>query len=236
MRIPIVLVMAGLAAQAIPAAAQGETAAAIDGTRLEVVATGESRQAPDIVSINAGVVTEAQTAQTAIQQNARRMQAVLAALRGAGIAERDIRTASLNLSPRYDYQNQQEPRLIGYSASNQLAIRFRDIERTGPIIDALVAQGVNQINGPSLGIENPDEALDAARRDALTTARHRADLYASALGMRVARVVSISENGAASPPMPVAFRVRAEAADASTQIVPGEQALNVTLSVVYILE
>jgi uncharacterized protein YggE len=164
------------------------------------------------------------------------MQAVLRALDAAGIEERDIQTASINLSPRYDYSDRSEPRLVGYTASNQLTIRFREIERTGPIIDALVAQGVNQINGPSLQIDDPDETLDAARRDALTVARERADLYASALGMRVARIVAVSEAGSISPPMPYAMRAQTESGDAGMAIVPGEQALSVTLNVTFELQ
>lgn len=237
MRAPIWAFFAAIsAANAFPAAAMAQAGAMFEGTRLEIVATGESSQVPDLVVINAGVVTQAPTAQAAITQNAQQMRSVLAALRSAGIAERDIQTASLNLSPVYDYQEQREPRLTGYNASNQLSIRFRDIARTGPIIDALVAQGINQINGPSLQIDNPDNALDAARRDALTTARERAELYASALGMRVARIVAVSEAGSMSPPMPYAMRAQANSADESTQIVPGEQTLSVTLNVTFDLQ
>lgn len=223
------------AVAAAPVAAQIQDAVSIEGTRLEIMATGESTQVPDLVIINAGVVTEAPTAQAALAQNASQMRSVLAALRQAGIAERDIQTASINLNPRYDYGNDRAPQLVGYNASNQLTIRFREIEQSGPIIDALVAQGVNQINGPSLQIEDPDDALDAARRDALTQARERADIYASALGMQVTRIVAVSESGNSRPPMPMAMRAQAES-DASTQIVPGEQSLNVTLSVVFELQ
>ena len=210
--------------------------APLEGTRLDIVATGESRQAPDIVVINAGVVTEAATAQEALAANNREMQSVFAALRSAGIAERDIQTASINLNPRYDYENRTTPELVGYTASNQLTLRFRDIEQAGPIIDALVAQGVNQINGPSLEIDEPEAALNEARRDALQKARSRADVYASALGMRVVRVVAVSEgaqNGFPVP-MPVA-RMAADTAE-SMRIAPGEQELSATVTVTYLLQ
>lgn len=206
---------------------------AIAGTRLDISATGESTRVPDLVVINAGVVTEAPTAQAALSQNAQQMRTVMAALRRQGIEARDIQTASINLNPRYDYEDRSEPRLIGYTATNQLTVRFRDIERAGPVIDVLVSEGVNQINGPSLQIENPDEALDEARRDALTRARARAELYASALGMSVIRIVAVSEAGAAQPPMPYAAQARAVSAEDSTQIAPGEQTVTANVSVTF---
>jgi uncharacterized protein YggE len=209
-----------------------------EGTRLDIVATGESRQVPDVAVINAGVVTEAPTASAALTGNNRRMRAVLRALETAGIVERDIQTASINLNARYDYSDRSEPRLLGYTASNQLTVRFREIERAGSIIDALVAQGVNQINGPSLQIDAPEAAIDEARRDAIRKARQRAELYATAAGMRVVRIVAISEAGAARPPTAMNGRaMMMEAAeDSSLQISPGEQRLTANISVTFELQ
>ena len=85
-----------------------------------------------------------------------------AALRAAGIADRDIQT-STNLNPNYRYAENQPPQLVGYQAVNEVSVRFRDIAKTGAILDALVAQGANQINGPTLTIERPEAALDEAR-------------------------------------------------------------------------
>ena len=134
----------------------------ITGTRLDVVATGDVARVPDLVRINAGVVTQAPTAVEAIRQNAARMEAVRAALRAAGIADRDIQTSNLNLNPNYRYAENQPPQLVGYQAVNEVSVRFRDIAKTGAILDALVAQGANQINGPTLTIERPEAALDEA--------------------------------------------------------------------------
>src|SRR3546814_6679099 len=104
--------------------------------------------------------------------------------------------------PQYRYQENQPPQLVGYQASNMVQVRFRKIEDSGRIIDALVAQGANQINGPSLSVDQADAALDEARTAALAKARQRAELYAKAAGLRVKRFISISEGGAVSPPMP----------------------------------
>ncbi len=230
------LVLAGaLAAAAFPALAQNEIRP-ISGTRLDVVAEGEVTRVPDIVRINAGVVTQAQNASEAIRQNAARMQAVRAALRQAGVAERDIQTSNINLQPTYRYAENQPPQLVGYQATNEVAVRFRDIAETGAILDALVAQGANQINGPTLGIDQPDAALDEARTKALTNARARAELYARSLGMRVARVLAVSEAGTVPIPQPRVMMMRQSADAASTEIVPGEQTLSVNLTVTFELQ
>ncbi|MGZ8335113.1 MAG: SIMPL domain-containing protein [Allosphingosinicella sp.] len=232
------LIMAmALAVAASPAAAQPAEVRPISGTRLDVSANGEVTRVPDIARINAGVVTQAPTATEAIRQNAARMQAVRAALRRAGIADRDIQTSSINLQPNYRYTENQPPQLVGYQASNDVSIKFRDIADTGGILDALVAEGANQINGPTLGIDQPETALDEARTRALANARARAELYARALGMRVSRVLAVSETGQVFPPPRPMMMMRDGAANqASTEIAPGEQTLSVTLTVSFELE
>ncbi|MGZ8350644.1 MAG: SIMPL domain-containing protein [Allosphingosinicella sp.] len=225
------------AVAASPAAAQPAEVRPISGTRLDVSANGEVTRVPDIARINAGVVTQAPTATEAIRQNAARMQAVRAALRRAGIADRDIQTSSINLQPNYRYAENQPPQLVGYQASNDVSIKFRDIADTGGILDALVAEGANQINGPTLGIDQPETALDEARTRALANARARAELYARALGMRVSRVLAVSETGQVFPPPRPMMMMRDGAANqASTEIAPGEQTLSVTLTVSFELE
>jgi uncharacterized protein YggE len=210
----------------------------IVGTRLDISATGESTRVPDVAIISAGVVTRAPTAGAAIQENSVRMDRVLAALKRAGVADRDVQTSSISLSPEYRYQENRPPELVAYSASNQVSIRFRDIRSSGKILDALVAEGANQINGPTLTIDKPESALDEARVNAVANGRARADLYARALGKRVVRVVSVSEGGGnyyPPPPMPMAERSMA-AQVADTKIVAGEQKLQVTVSMVFELQ
>src|SRR5689334_17804488 len=157
------LLPALLLAAATPAIAQAQPAPAapIVGTRLDVVATGEVSRVPDLARISAGVVAVAPTASAALADNARRMEAVRAALRRANIADRDIQTSSVNLFPQYrqDQTAGSAPQIVGYQATNEVTIRFRDVAATGAILDALVAQGANQISGPSLEVSKPDEAL-----------------------------------------------------------------------------
>jgi uncharacterized protein YggE len=168
--------------------------------------------------------------------NARRMTAVIAALKSAGVAERDIRTASLNLSPQYRYDNDKPPVLTGYQANNRVSVRLRDMARVGRIVDTLVAQGANQIDGPNLTVDQPDAALDEARSRAVAKARARATLYAAAAGLHVKRIVSISESQAgAMPPPPMPMMMRAQA-KADTPVAAGEQELTVTLAVTFELD
>lgn len=228
----IALAVPGAAAQAQPVATQ-----AISGTRLDIVATGEITRVPDVARISAGVVTQAQSATEAIRLNSVRMNAVRDALRRAGIADRDIQTSSISLQPDYRYAENQPPQLTGYRASNEVGIRFRDIAQTGRILDALVAQGANQINGPMLEIDRPEAALDEARLAALANARARAELYARPLGMRVRRILSVSEAGVPGMPYPRPMAAaRGAVANEAMQIDPGEQRVGVSLTVSFELE
>jgi uncharacterized protein len=227
-----------LGAAAVPAiaAAQVQTIPVqvplISGTRLDVSATGEVTRVPDLAIISAGVQTLKPTATAAIEENAARMERVRAALERAGIEDKDIQTSQLSLNPEYQYDQNRPPRLTGYRASNTVNVKFRDLKRTGAILDALVAEGANQINGPSLTIDKPESALDEARTRAIANGRARADLYARALGMRVARLISVSESGgyAVPPPMPMVAMMAERSADASSKIDPGTQQLQVSVS------
>ncbi len=209
------------------------TTTPIAGTELDVAATGISTRTPDLATIGAGVVTQATRAGDAMTANAKAMTATIASLKRAGVADRDIQTQSISLQPQYRYGDNQPPVLTGYQASNRVLVRMRDLARAGGIVDALVAAGANQIDGPTLSIEHPEAALDEARAKALATARTRADLYARAAGLTVRRIVRISESDNVPPPIvrPMAM-MRAKAADA-TPVEAGEQDLTVNLSVVF---
>src|SRR6059058_1606744 len=231
-----------LGTASLPAAADAQQAPGITqtiaGSRLDISATGEVTRVPDIAIISAGVVSRSATATGALQDAADRMQRVLAALKRAGVEDRDIQTSDVSLNPEYRYVENQPPQLVGYTASNQLSVRFRDIRNSGKILDALVREGANQINGPNLTIDKPEAALDEARAKAVAIGRARADLYARSLGLRVVRVVSVNENGgeyAVPPPRPMMVAgARMEAAD--TKIEPGEQKLQVKVAMTFELQ
>ena len=236
MRFKIIGLMA-LATAVLPITANAQQATitqTITGTRLDVTATGEVTRVPDVAVISAGVVSRASAASAALQDSADRMQRVIAALKRAGIADRDIQTSNVSLNPEYRYPENQSPQLVGYTASNSVTIRFRDIRSSGKILDTLVAQGANQINGPNLTVDKPESALDEARAKAIATGRARAELYARSLGLHVVRIVAVADTGGnyAPPPMPVMMEARA----ASTKIEPGEQKLQVSVAMTFELQ
>ncbi|TCP87994.1 hypothetical protein C8J42_10848 [Sphingomonas sp. PP-CE-1A-559] len=242
MRLRLITLTALAMKTLLPAAASAQVSSPpmlIDGTILEVVAEGKTTRTPDLVTINTGVVTQAPTASTALTDNAVRVKRVVLALKTAGVADRDIRSANISLQPQIRYADNTPPVFTGYQASNTISVRFRDITRAGTILDALVREGANQIDGPNFQIEKPETAFDEARADAVAKANVRAALYARVVGLRVDRMLSISENSAANVPIALtAMRENmAGAASASdTKVIPGEQDVTINLSVRFLLK
>lgn len=229
--------LAMLSSVAAPAMAQqASISQSIAATRLDVSATGEVTRAPDVALVSAGVTTHASTAGSALQQTAARMVRVRSALKNAGIDDRDIQTGNISLNPEYRYDNGQPPVLTGYTASNMMNVRFRDIASAGKVIDALVTQGANQINGPTLSVDKPEAALDEARAKAVAAGRARAELYARTMGLRVVRVVAVSESGGTYAELRPMVMMAARAEKADTSIDAGEQKLQVTLNMTFELQ
>ena len=202
---------------------------------LNLSAYGEVRVAPDMATITFGVQTEAQTAQAAMADNARRMQEVFAALSRAGIADRDIQTSGLNLSAQYDYVENQPPRLRGYQASNQVTVIINDLTKVGTTADAVVGAGVNQINGIAFGLKDPKAAEDQARVLAVRALQDKARLYAQALGVELGGIRSLNEGGGYQPQPPVMFTgARMAMADsASTPVAAGEMVVRIDITGTY---
>ncbi len=161
------------------------------GTVLNVNAEGISEARPDLATISVGVITQGRTAQTALEENSQRMTRLLETLRHEGLAERDIQTDSVNVG-----QQRRQRVITGYQATNSVRVRVRAIEATGQVLEAIVATGGNRVQRIVLSHQDPLAQLDIARRSAVAEARRRAELYASALGSRVVRVIEVSEPGA----------------------------------------
>ena len=204
-------------------------------TTLNLSAYGETRIAPDKATINLGVVTEAPTAAGALAANSEKMTTVIAALRKAGIADKDIQTSGLNLNAQYDYVQNEPPKLRGYQASNQVTVTVNDLAKLGVAVDATVKAGAYQVNGISLGLKDPTTAENAARQEAVKALVAKADLYAKATGHRVVRLVNLSEGGGympSPPPVPMMTYARMEK-DAGAPISAGELAVRVDITGLY---
>ena len=227
-------------ASAAPAAMAQAPAPAAEtmfrATTFNLSAYGETRIAPDMASISLGVMTEGKTAAEALAANATRMTAVIASLKKAGIAEKDIQTSGLNLNPQYRYVENQPPQLIGYQVTNQVTVTVRDLKKLGAAVDATVAAGANQVNGIGFGLADPTAAENAAREAAVKALGAKAELYARATGYRISRLVTLSEGGgySAPPPMPMlAMAGRAEFKDAATPVAGGELRVRIDITGLY---
>ena len=229
--------MSLLLACAAPAAmAQVQTTAAdsmFRATTFNLSGHGEARVAPDMATINMGVTTTAATAAGAMQANSAQMNAAMAALRKAGIAQKDIQTSGLNLNAQYAYEQNMPPKLTGYQASNQVTVTVHDLARLGQAVDAVVAAGANQVNGISFGLNDPTAAENAARLDAVRALKAKADLYSAATGYKVVRLVSLSEGGGYTPQPPMPMYAMAKRESADTSISAGELKIAVDVSGLY---
>jgi hypothetical protein len=188
----------GLAA---PVAAQDPVISLAPGeVLLKIDAEGEYLVRPDMMGISAGVVTTGRTAKEALDANAALANRLVAAVRASGVEPRDVRTSELTVDPQFasdDGAGQGDEdsirRITGYVARNRLALRLRDLRAAAGIVNALFEAGANEVRGPSFGLQDPAPALKGARRSGIAQARVQAETYAEALGMRIARVLRVSE-------------------------------------------
>lgn len=229
------LLVAGSAGASL---AQTAPASAADtmfrATTLSLSANGEVSRRPDMATISLGVQTEAPTAAEAMRLNAARMTQVIASLKKGGVADRDIQTSGLSLSPQYVYQENLPPKLTGYQASNQVTLVVRDLTKLGQAVDAAVGAGASNVGGVAFGLQDSGAAEDAARLDAVKALQAKADLYARATGYRIARLVTLSEGGGYSPPppMPMFAAARMDKAE-STPVEAGELKVRIDISATF---
>lgn len=214
-----------------PLAAAADDTALLHVTTLNLSAEGEVDSVPDQATISFGVQTQAPTAAAAMRSNAQKMSAVIAAVKAAGVEARDIQTAALNLNAQYADRPNQPPLVSGYQATNSVSVIVHDLPRIGSTVDAVLAAGVNQINGVDFGIANPQPLQDEARRRAVKTLQTRAELYAGAAGLRLGRLINLSEGG--GEPRPFMAKVSLRANAMQTPVEPGQLTVRIEVSAVY---
>jgi uncharacterized protein YggE len=203
------------------------------GPVVELTVSESVEAAPDIATVSAGVTTQANTAVEAMRTNAQAMTAVVERIKQLGVAERDIQTSGISLGAMYDY-NQQTQRQVfrGYQASNRVSVKLRNIQRTGEVLDALVAAGATDLGGPDWSIDDDTAARAQARTAAIRQAQAQALEYARLSGYSGVRLLEINETMMPMRPMPMMRQMAvAEAADASTPVQPGmvQSSVNVTV-------
>ena len=200
-----------------------------------MIGSGAASGPSDTAEVNAGVVTQAATASQAMSQNSAAMEQALKALTALGIADRDIHTTNVSIVPlRAPPQTgrQQPSPVVGYEVTNQVRVRVRNLAVLGRLLDTLVSQGANALGGIAFSIADPTPLLEQARIKAIADARQKAQVYAAAAGVKLGRVIFIRDTTAGLP-RPMAARGMSSAA---VPIAPGEQELEVSVSVTYALE
>jgi hypothetical protein len=202
---------------------------------LSVSGTGRVNATPDVADISLGVFEQAKEAGGASNKAAASMDAVVQALLGMGIDEKDIQTTSLSLDASYDW-NQEPARIVGWEARNMVNVTVRDIEAVGDVVDTVVNAGANQVNGISFRVEDPTESQALARSAAVADAEAKAQQLAADAGVEIVGIVTISESGGQQP-QPL-YMDRAEmafsvAADAATPVLAGEVELSISVLIQY---
>lgn len=228
------LLAAALGAAACAPMGHGPGGSGRRASTVTVAGTGSVTAAPDMAQITTGVVTQAPTAARALAANSEAMERLLRALAVHGIAARDVQTTGISVSPlRRQGRDGQPPEITGYEVTNQVRVRVRELARLGRVLDEQVGQGANLVYGVQFGQQEPGPLLDEARRRAMADARRRAELYATAVALKVGRVVAVQEAGAASPRPELGTRV---AMAAAVPVAPGEQEIQASVTVTFTLE
>lgn len=175
---------------------------------------------PDQAEINIGVVTQAATGQGAATQNAQKQDAVLSELRKLLGASADIQTISYSLSPNYRYPKEGgQPTIAGYTASNIVQVKTNDLSQVGKVIDITTQSGANTIQSLRFTLKDEQVVRSQALREAAIKARAKADALASALGLKIVRVLHVEEGGVS---MPIPMNVRTLSAEANVAQTPVE--------------
>jgi len=235
MRRPILAALATLVLLAATPMALPMISAEEPAPSITVVGSGAVSSPPDTAEVNAGVITQAATASQAMSQNSAAMAQVLKALAALGIADRDIHTTTVSIVPQRAPMQSGRPApspVVGYEVTNQVQVKVRNLASLGRLLDTLVSQGANALGGIGFSIADPAPFLEQARTKAIADARQKAQVYAAAAGVKLGRVIFIRD-ATGGPPRPMAGRVMAMA---TTPIAPGEQELEVSVSVTYALE
>ncbi len=226
-----VLAAAGVAIAAFAGVFQpsGAQSAAADTTSggITVLGTGSVNLTPDRASFAFGTVSQAATAKAALAASSQSVARVIAALKKAGVAQSDLQTADVSLSPQL---NDKGDAIVGYVASNTVTATIKRIGDAGDIVDAAVEAGANQVSGPNLLASDQDAAYRNALKAAVADARGKAEALASASSSTLGKITAIVEGGGAIP-MPLA----AGAKDSSVPIEPGTQQIEATVSVTFAL-
>jgi uncharacterized protein YggE len=231
------VVLGAIVAMTLPSLAQDtgpSTPGSADRT-VTVSGTATIKAMPDEAVVSLGVQTQANTAQSALSDNAVKMTALIAALMDKGVAKDDIATSYVSIYPTYGNNGMD---VTGYQAMNQVDVTLRDISKVGAVIDDAVTAGANLSNGITFKLSDENQGVNQALETALANARSKAETLAGAGGAQLGQVVSIQEgSGGYTPPIYYSRDMAAGAVDAaaSTPIQPPTLETQVSVTVTWSL-
>ncbi len=211
-----------------PEAAQGQSADSGSALGITVTGTGSVKAVPDLAEFSFGVETQGDTGNDALAKNNEATQKVIAAIKGAGVAAADVQTQQVSVYPRYAQDGQ---KIVGYTASNTVSAKVRDLSKVGAVVDAAVTAGANQVYGPTLSISEQSDLYQDALTKAFADAKVKAQTIAGAAGVSLGRVANIVEGGGFVPP--VFATAAAEGGDKGVPIEPGLQEIPANLTVTF---
>lgn len=206
---------------------------------ITVSATGEVYAKPDLALTTFSVISEAKTVGEAMQENTAKMNSIIAFMKDQGIEEKDLKTISFNIYPRYEWQEVCIPPcpsgkriLVGYEVQQSLQVKIRDMAKIGDVISGATAAGANQVGDLQFTIDNQDELKKQAREQAINEAKTKAKELASQLGVRLVRITNFSESGVAPRYYGLEEAVGMGAGEVP-QIETGENKIEVTVTITY---
>ena len=210
-----------------------------DARRIVVNGEGLVDAVPDMATISMGVINEADTGAEAMAMNTKAVSELLKQLKAAGIEPRDVQTNNLSLSPRWDNKSSSpsgQPGISGFVANNIVTVRVRELAILGSVLDAVVRVGANSFHGLSFGLQDMKPALDQARTAAVKEAMHKAELYASAAGLKLGDVISISD-GVQPGARPVMMAMEADMMrSGAVPVAQGEVSVKASVTMVIAIE
>lgn len=201
---------------------------------ITIAGQGKVQARPDIGVINLGVVSQAQTVAVAQKDNTEKMNRITKAMKDLGVAEKDLKTASYDINPRYDYSNGRQT-IIGYETNQSLEIKIRDLDKAGQIISRAGELGANQVGSLNFTFDDPEASKIQARKNAIGNAKEKAKTLAGELGVKLVRIIDFSEtsNGAEPPIFYAKEALGMGGGESSPDVLIGQNEITASVSITY---
>lgn len=212
---------------------------------ITVQGDGQATLPPDVARISFTVENTAKTVAEAQEATTKQANAALEYVKGQGVAEKDVKTLSYNISPQYAYSNPcpvgaicpdytRAPKVTGYQVSETVQVTVRDLTKVGELLGGLGKLGVQNLNGPAFALDDSTAGYDAARADAINKAKTQATLLAKQLGVRLGKIVNFSESSGGYPMYGYGMGGDVAISKAEAPNIPtGENTYNASVSITY---